>query len=117
VSPPPGQPVLQSSAAKLTAAKERRGGDAWLGTSLPAQGESVSPRERRCESVGSRRNGGMRRFRDHAITEVPPRARGGTVVRIWRLPPDLGWGGLRFREAASVNHLSQAMMSRIGDPP
>ena len=24
---------------------------------------------------------------DSAITGVPPRARGGTVVRIWRLPP------------------------------
>ena len=45
------------------------------------------PRERRYGSVGSRRNGGMRRFRDHALTGVTQRARGGTVFRIWRLPP------------------------------
>ena len=61
-----------------------------IGTSLPAQGESVSPRERRSGSVGSRRNDGMRRFRAHAITGIPPRATGGTVVRIWRLPPVSG---------------------------
>ena len=53
-----------------------------IGTSLPAQGESVSPRERRYGRGGSRRNGGVWRFRDPAITGVPPRAKGGTVVRI-----------------------------------
>ena len=63
-----------------------------IGTSLPAQGESVSPRERRYGSVGSRRNGGMWRFREHVITGVPPRARGGGVVRIWRVARR-GWGG------------------------
>ena len=43
-----------------------------IGTSLPAQGESVSPRERRYGSVESRRNGGMGRFREHAITLTAP---------------------------------------------
>ena len=53
-----------------------------IGTSLPAQGESVSPRETLRTWGESRRDRDLRHFRDPAMTLTAPTP--GAVVRTWR---------------------------------
>jgi len=72
--------------------EQRKAGRRRLGdTSLPAKAKA-SAHVRRYGRGGSRRNGGLGRFRERSITLTPHRPTPLTLVRIWRVARR-GWGG------------------------
>jgi hypothetical protein len=75
---------------EITATRKRRGGDAWTAPHSPLKAKA-SAHVRRYGRGGSRRNGGLRCFREHAITlKASPPDAGGSGSDLAGCTPGLG---------------------------